>query len=416
MAPPGKHVMSIFVQYAPYNLNGGWTDAKREAFGDAVIDTLARYAPNIKSLILHRQVLTPADIERITGLSEGNIFQGELALHQLFFLRPAAQWAKYRTPIRGYWQCGAGTHPGGGIMGASGRLAALRDRGQRERARLSMVRRRSSSARAPNGLVAAAALGKRRATRARRRERADAIGGQRATDRVRARLSRAAAAPTPAGFRRRVARGPRPRRRDVGDAERLGRASRGDGAVPALADAIATPRRTSFDAHSSRDAERWSRSSQRLGKLAGFLGALYQLPPPDIDATVVRATRCRCSALGRKFRALGRADMTELLRVLPMSVQDSLDDEFESADRSRPPSARAAFATFGRDRARAARRSCCCTICVGAPIGSVRARSWWRDGPDAFIDAVAEVAARERGVAIRTGRRASRASSCATTP
>jgi len=125
MAPPGKHVMSIFVQYAPYHLNGGWTDAKREAFGDAVVNTLARYAPNIKSLIIGRQVLTPADIERITGLSEGNIFQGELALHQLFFLRPTPKWAKYRTPIRGYWQCGAGTHPGGGIMGASGRLAAL---------------------------------------------------------------------------------------------------------------------------------------------------------------------------------------------------------------------------------------------------------------------------------------------------
>jgi len=124
MAPPGKHVMSIFVQYAPHNLNGGWNDEKREAFGDAVVDTLARYAPNIKSLILHRQVLTPDDIERITGLTEGNIFQGELALQQLFFLRPAPQWAKYRTPIRGYWQCGAGTHPGGGIMGASGRLAA----------------------------------------------------------------------------------------------------------------------------------------------------------------------------------------------------------------------------------------------------------------------------------------------------
>lgn len=125
MAPPGKHVMSVFVQYAPYSLNGGWTDAKREAFGDAVVNTIGRYAPNIKSLIIGRQVLTPADIERITGLSEGNIFQGELALHQLFFLRPAAHWAKYRTPIRGYWQCGAGTHPGGGIMGASGRLAAL---------------------------------------------------------------------------------------------------------------------------------------------------------------------------------------------------------------------------------------------------------------------------------------------------
>jgi phytoene dehydrogenase-like protein len=125
MAPPGKHVMSIFVQYAPYHLNGGWTDQKREAFGDAVVNTLARFAPNIKSLILHRQVITPLDIERITGLTEGNIFAGELALHQLFFLRPVPQWAKYRTPIRGYWQCGAGTHPGGGIMGATGRLAAL---------------------------------------------------------------------------------------------------------------------------------------------------------------------------------------------------------------------------------------------------------------------------------------------------
>ncbi|HET9328439.1 MAG TPA: NAD(P)/FAD-dependent oxidoreductase [Candidatus Eisenbacteria bacterium] len=125
MAPPGKHVMSIFVQYAPYALNGGWNDARREAFGDAVVKTLARYAPDIESLILHRQVLTPADIERITGLSEGNIFQGELALQQLFFLRPVPEWAKYRTPIHGYWQCGAGTHPGGGIMGASGRLAAL---------------------------------------------------------------------------------------------------------------------------------------------------------------------------------------------------------------------------------------------------------------------------------------------------
>jgi len=125
MAPPGQHVMSIFVQYAPYQVTGGWTDEKREAFGNAVIRTLARYAPNIESLIVGKQVLTPADIERITGLSEGNIFQGELALEQLFFLRPVPEWAKYRTPIQGFWQCGAGTHPGGGIMGASGRLAAL---------------------------------------------------------------------------------------------------------------------------------------------------------------------------------------------------------------------------------------------------------------------------------------------------
>jgi phytoene dehydrogenase-like protein len=125
MAPPGKHVMSIFVQYAPYHLNGGWSDAKREAFGDAVVETLSRYAPNLPQAILHRQVITPPDIERITGLTEGNIFQGELALQQLFFLRPVPRWAKYRTPIRRLYQCGSGTHPGGGIMGASGRLAAL---------------------------------------------------------------------------------------------------------------------------------------------------------------------------------------------------------------------------------------------------------------------------------------------------
>jgi phytoene dehydrogenase-like protein len=125
MAPPGKHVMSIFVQYAPYHVNGGWTDARREALGDAVIDTLSQFAPNLKKAILHRQVVTPADIERIVGLAEGNIFQGELSLQQMFFLRPAPAWAKYRTPLAGLYQCGAGTHPGGGVMGASGRNAAL---------------------------------------------------------------------------------------------------------------------------------------------------------------------------------------------------------------------------------------------------------------------------------------------------
>lgn len=125
MAPPGRHVMSIFVQYVPHNVTGGWTDAKREAFGDTVVDTLARYAPNIRSAILHRQVITPADIERIVGLTEGNIFQGELALEQMFFQRPVAGWAQYRTPVAGLYQCGSGTHPGGGVMGASGRNAAL---------------------------------------------------------------------------------------------------------------------------------------------------------------------------------------------------------------------------------------------------------------------------------------------------
>jgi phytoene dehydrogenase-like protein len=124
MAPPGKHVMSCFVQYAPYHLNGGWQPEDREAFGDAVVDTLAQYIPNLKEIILHRQVLTPVDIERITGITQGNIFHGELSLSQLFFLRPAAGWAKYRTPIKGYYQCGSGTHPGGGIMGTPGQFGA----------------------------------------------------------------------------------------------------------------------------------------------------------------------------------------------------------------------------------------------------------------------------------------------------
>jgi phytoene dehydrogenase-like protein len=126
VAPAGKHVMSCFVQYAPYHLKEGSWDEQREAFGDTVINTLAEYAPNIKDIILHRQVLTPLDIERTFGLSEGNIFQGELTLEQLFFLRPAPGWARYRTPIRNLYMCGSATHPGGGIMGAPGRNAAIR--------------------------------------------------------------------------------------------------------------------------------------------------------------------------------------------------------------------------------------------------------------------------------------------------
>ena len=125
MAPPGKHVMSIFVQYAPYHLKSGSWAEKREAFGDTVVETLSEYAPNLKDLILHRQVVTPWDLEQEFGLTEGNIFQGELTLDQLFFLRPVFGAAKYRTPIKNLYLCGACTHPGGGVMAASGRLAAL---------------------------------------------------------------------------------------------------------------------------------------------------------------------------------------------------------------------------------------------------------------------------------------------------
>lgn len=126
VAPPGKHVMSCFVQYAPYHLKEGaeaWPD-QREAFGDAVVDTLAEYIPGFKDIILYRQVLTPWDLEQSMGLTEGNIFQGELSLEQLLFQRPIPGYAKYKTPIHNLWMCGSGTHPGGGIMGSGGELAA----------------------------------------------------------------------------------------------------------------------------------------------------------------------------------------------------------------------------------------------------------------------------------------------------
>ncbi|HZP89456.1 MAG TPA: NAD(P)/FAD-dependent oxidoreductase [Actinomycetota bacterium] len=127
MAPPGKHIMSCFVQWAPYHLADGkvWDDEMRTAFGEAVIDTLEERFPRIRDLIIHKQVVTPLDIEEMTGLTEGNIFQGELSLEQLFFNRPVPGWARYRTPVRDLWLCGSATHPGGGIMGAPGRIAAL---------------------------------------------------------------------------------------------------------------------------------------------------------------------------------------------------------------------------------------------------------------------------------------------------
>ena len=120
LAPPGKHVASIFVQYAPYKLaDGTWDDQRREAFADRCIDIFAQYAPNIKNLILHRHVSTPPDMERTYGLTGGNIMQGAMNLDQLGPMR-----LDYRTPVRGLYLCGAATHPGGGIMGVCGRNAA----------------------------------------------------------------------------------------------------------------------------------------------------------------------------------------------------------------------------------------------------------------------------------------------------
>ncbi|MEW6208695.1 MAG: NAD(P)/FAD-dependent oxidoreductase [Acidobacteriota bacterium] len=124
IAPPGKHLMSMFVQYAPYDLREGDWDSIKESFADRCIDLLSEHAPNIKQAIIHRQVISPLDMERDYSLTGGNIFHGDMTLDQLFFLRPVAGWAQYRAPIEGLYLCGSGTHPGGGVMGAPGLNAA----------------------------------------------------------------------------------------------------------------------------------------------------------------------------------------------------------------------------------------------------------------------------------------------------
>jgi len=125
MTPPGKHFMSCFVQYAPPKIEGrDWSDADRDAFGAACLDQIERFAPGFKSLVLHVEVRTPRELEAEVGLTEGNIFQGELTFDQLLFNRPVPGYANYRSPIKDLWICGSSTHPGGGVMGAPGRNAA----------------------------------------------------------------------------------------------------------------------------------------------------------------------------------------------------------------------------------------------------------------------------------------------------
>ena len=125
LATSGRHVLTTFVQYVPYRLRGGATwDTQREVLGDRVVEIIGRYAPNVPDAVVARDVLTPLDLERRFGLTEGNIFHGELSLEQLAFLRPVPAWAKYKTPIENLWMGGSGVHPGGGLMGGPGYLAA----------------------------------------------------------------------------------------------------------------------------------------------------------------------------------------------------------------------------------------------------------------------------------------------------
>jgi phytoene dehydrogenase-like protein len=127
LAPPGKHVANIFLQYVPYTLSpqvaASW-HALKESYADRVMGLIEEYAPGFRSLVLHRHVLSPLDLEEQYGLTGGNIFHGEMSTDQLYFLRPVPGWAQYRTPIRGLYVCGSGAHPGGGVTGAPGHNAA----------------------------------------------------------------------------------------------------------------------------------------------------------------------------------------------------------------------------------------------------------------------------------------------------
>jgi phytoene dehydrogenase-like protein len=131
LAPPGKHILSMFVQYAPYHLKGTTWDAEKDRFADRCFDLMNEYAPNFKAAVIDRQVIPPPEMERRWGITGGNIMQGSMNLHSMFSLRPVAGYADYRTPVRGLYLCGAAAHPGGGVMGACGMNAAremLRDR------------------------------------------------------------------------------------------------------------------------------------------------------------------------------------------------------------------------------------------------------------------------------------------------
>jgi len=126
LAPAGRHIMTCFVQYVPYRLASGDWDTRRDELGDKVISRISRFAPNVAESVVARQVLTPLDLERTYGLTEGNIFHGDVRPDQLFHMRPVPGWARYATPVRGLYLCGAGAHPGGGVTGAPGYNAAHR--------------------------------------------------------------------------------------------------------------------------------------------------------------------------------------------------------------------------------------------------------------------------------------------------
>ena len=433
MAPPGKHVISCFVQYAPYHLDpslGTWDD-NREAFGDAVIDRIAEVAPNIRDIILHRQVLTPLDIERTMGLTEGNIFQGELSLEQLFFNRPVPGYARFKSPIRELWLCGSSTHPGGGIMGANGRIAALEVL-KAQRPEGGLTDGDDAGHRAP---------GERPERRRRRRARRPDVARTRLRrDRRRGGPQRPRRGGLPRPGRR---PGPRPRapragrrhrrhhragqgrpgarlspRRSAGSARRSsassGSARHGlsllapdvrvfapqpDGrAIVLHGDLAATA--GGLRAWSARDAERYAGFDRLVRSIGGFIAQVNAMTPPDVKAPGVGDVLGGLRLGGRYYR-LGKGDARSLLRVLPMAIADFVAESFDTDALRGTLAARAIHGTAMGPWS-AGTTNVFLTDSAGNDGGAAGQTVYARGGPGGLSAALA-AAVRERGGEIRTG-------------
>jgi phytoene dehydrogenase-like protein len=392
VAPAGKHVMSCFVQYAPYHLKEGTWDEQREAFGDTVIDTIAEYAPNIRNIILHRQVLTPLDIEREFGLTEGNIFQGELTLEQLFFLRPAPGWASTHaveistcadhrpTPAAESW-----ARPDGTPRGKSSRIW--------ERASEPRHHRRGGAQRS-DGRV----LPREGGLKPLVLERRPVVGGTATTEEIAPGFRAPSLAHAIGPLRLSVVRDMRLESRGVEFIRPNPRLAALTADGPALVFSVDHYRTAeAIRRHSARDAEKYIEFCETLARVSNFLAPLLTATPPSIDGPD-RGDVWELVRAGFRFRGLGKKDGYRLIRWGPMSAADLVSEWFETDLVQAPIAARGIFgAAQGPRSAGTAALLLLNAAADPAPGGS---SITVKGGPGALTAAMAD-AAREAGAEIR---------------